>query len=110
MVPIEPVSATLATIALLFPVYDACDRICNGIRDMKTFGKDIHAQQIRLGMQWFRLYQIMHRDYQNDLVKPPDPNDKFHEVTSKVLQYLGLIKLEFDECHAVLKKFDNNSA
>ena len=58
---IDPLGATLGSIALLFPIYDACNRLYNGWQTMGAFGRDMEEFQIRIDAQWLYLYTIMNR-------------------------------------------------
>ena len=39
----EPIASSLAGIALLSPVYDACDRLHAGFKVLRSFGRDVQV-------------------------------------------------------------------
>ena len=100
---IDPVGGSLASIALLFPLYDACNRIYNSWQVRRSFGKDLDDLYVRLEVQWVRLYLLMQRR-QGLLLDPPDPDDKHHRVTRVILKQLAVIKLLFDQCDSLIQK------
>jgi hypothetical protein len=55
----EPIGGSLAAIALIFPIYDACDCIIAGCMVMRSFGRDIQLLWKQLDGQWVRLKLIM---------------------------------------------------
>jgi hypothetical protein len=101
--PVDPVGASLASIALLFPIYDACNRIYKSWQVRASFGKDLEELYFSLEIQWVRLYLLMEKR-QGLLLDPPDPDDKHQWVTRAILTQLAIIKLRFEECDQLVKK------
>lgn len=100
---VDPAGASLASIALIFPIYDACNRIYNSWQVRASFGKDMGRLSWKLHVQWVHLYQLMDRR-QGLLLNPPDPDDRHHVVTSTILGQLAVIKDYFGECDALVIK------
>ena len=101
----EPISGSLAAIALLFPVYDSCDRLHAGCMAMKSFGRNVQLLWKELDGQWVRLQLIMQRDHSR-VQNPPDPDDPHHHVTTAITDQLVIIESHFRDCESlVLKQF-----
>lgn len=100
---VEPVGATLASIALIFPLYDACNRIWSSWQVRRSFGQDLQTHFRRLEIQWVHLYLLLERR-QGALVDPPDPDDKQHRITRVILRQLSCIKELFEQCDDLIRK------
>ena len=100
----EPISGSLAAIALLFPVYDSCNRLHDGCVAMKSFGRDVQLLWIELDGQWVRLKLIMQRD-RSRVQNPPEPDDRYHHVTTAIKDQLAIIESHFRDCESLVSKY-----
>ena len=104
----DPLGATLGSISILFPIYDACDRLFHGYKFTQSFGEDFHLAQVRFYQQYSRLHETSQRKVM-DLDKFPDPNDvynKSHRNTGMVIETLSAMKVRFEKGHKILRKYD----
>ena len=98
---VEPVGTTLAAVALFAPIFEACERLVKGWRDMHNFGQDLDYEQAELEMQ-FVLFKRVSLYYREDLKAELDLNDSEHEGTRTVKRYLEVIKHHFEECDNIM--------
>lgn len=101
---IEPVGVTLGAIALLFPIYDACDRLHHGYSLTRSFGPDFQVVQFELEMQWCRL-DVTSRRRLTDLENPFQTDDAEHPQTRSVIKALSLIKKQFELSNKLIEKY-----
>ena len=104
----DPLGATLGSIGILFPIYDACDRLFHGYKHTQSFGGDFYLAQVRFHQQYSRLHETSQRKV-IDLDKFPDPSDvynKNHKNTSMVIETLSAMKIRFEKGHKILRKYD----
>jgi hypothetical protein len=87
---VEPVSVTLGAVALLFPIYDACDRLYHGYKLTRSYGDDFEIVQLKLQMQFCRLDVTAKRKV-IDLEYPIDVNNRHDETTKTVISTLANI-------------------
>ena len=107
---VDPVGATLGSIGILFPIYNACDRLFHGYKLTQSFGDDLHLAKVRFHQQYSRLHQTSQRKVM-DLDKFPDPSDIYnedHEITSMVIETLSAMRLRFEKGHKILQKYDQH--
>jgi hypothetical protein len=100
----EPISGTLGAVALLFPIYDACDRLYHGYKLTKSFGKDFDLVQFELECQYSRL-DVTSRTRVLDLESPIDPNNKDHGTTSTVIRALSNIRRQLELSNKLMEKY-----
>ena len=99
------VSGSLAAFALLFPLYDSCNRLHAGCKAMKSFGRDVQLLWKELDVQWVRLQLIMQWD-NSRVQNPPDPDDPHHHVTAAITEELVILETHFRDCESlVLQQF-----
>ena len=107
---VEPVGATLGSIALLLPIYDACDRLFHGYKLTQSFGDDFHSAQVRFHQQYSRLHETSQRKIM-DLEKFNDPREMYnesHETTNMVKETLSAMRVHFERGHRILEKYDQH--
>ena len=107
---VDPVGATLGSIGLLLPIYDACDRLFHGYKLTQCFGDDFHLAQVRFYQQYSRLHETSQRKVV-DLDKFNDPRDmynKSHETTSMIIETLSAMRVQFEKGHKILEKYDQH--
>ena len=107
---VDPVGVTLGSIALLFPIYDACDRLFHGYKLTQSFGDDFRLAQVRFYQQYSRLHETSQRKIM-DLDKFNDPKDMYnesHETTSMVIETLSAMRFQFEKGHKILEKYDQH--
>ena len=107
---VDPLGATLGSIGILFPIYDACDRLFQGYKLTQSFGDDFRLAQIRFYQQYSRLHETAQRKVM-DLDKFTSPNDVYntsHENTSMVIETLSAMKVRFEKGHKILQKYDQH--
>ena len=97
----EPVGVTLGAIALIAPVYDACDRAYSGLKIMARFGQDFQTLWRKLEGYWTTLYLLMERNSAH-LRVPPDPRDPNHKVTKVILDQLKELTSQFEFCENLI--------
>lgn len=99
----EPIAGSLAGIALIFPLYDACDRLHAGFMVLRSFGRDVQLLWKQLDAQWVRLKLIMQRD-KLSVQNPPDSDDPHHWVTNTIKEQLGIVETHFRDCESLVHK------
>ena len=106
----DPLGATLGSISVLLPIYDACDRLFHGYKLTQSFGDDFRLAQVRFYQQYSRLHETSQRKVM-DLDKFDDPYDiynKSHETTSMVIETLSAMRVQFEKGHKILEKYDQH--
>lgn len=103
---VDPLGATIGSIAILFPIYDACDRLFHGWKLTQSFGDDFRLAQVRFYQQYCRLHetsqrQLMYLD-SNDLC------NENSESTSMVIETLSAMRVHFEKGHKILQKYDQH--
>jgi hypothetical protein len=101
----EPISGTLAAVALLFPIYDACDRLYLGYKLTRSFGDDFDMVQFDLDCQYSRLDETS-RIRLIDLESPIDPNDQNHGTTKTIIRALRVIRDQLRLSNQLMEKYD----
>ncbi|KAL8732571.1 MAG: hypothetical protein Q9181_003902 [Wetmoreana brouardii] len=98
---VEPVGATLGAIGLLFPVYQACERLHRGYKLTKAFGHEWQIIQLQLDMHYSRLELTSTTNVANlkKLTNPGDIYNKDHPTTSIILRTLSTIQKQFETAH-----------
>ena len=107
---VDPVGVTLGSIALLFPIYDACHRLFHGYKLTQSFGDDFRLAQVRFYQQYSRLHETSQRKIM-DLDKFNDPKDMYNEshgTTSMVIETLSAMRFQFEKGHKILEKYDQH--
>jgi hypothetical protein len=100
---------TLAAIALIFPLYDACNTTYKGCQDMRRFGVDARFCLLRLNNQKQLLDEHMRRRM-GDLVRRPDPDDTTDPITISIIDQLTVIQTHFANCHEIVANVMSESA
>ena len=105
---VDPLGATLGSISLLFPIYDACDRLFQGYKLTQSFGDDFRLAQVRFYQQYSRLHETSQRKvmYLNKFDNPNDMYNESHETTSMVIETLSAMRVRFEKGHKILEKYD----
>ena len=101
-------SNSLAAVALLFPIYDACDRLYHGYKLTRSFGRDFDLTQLQLEQQYSRLELTSATrvvDLQ-ELDRPSDINNVHHKLTATVFRTLSSIRTQFELAHKLLQHYD----
>ena len=104
----DPVGTPLAAVALLFPIYDACDRLYHGYKLTRSFGRDFDLTQLQLEQQYSRLELTSETrvvDLQ-ELDRLGDINDVHHRLTATIFRTLSSIKTQFELAHKLLEHYD----
>lgn len=101
---VDLVGVTLGAVALLFPIYDACDRLYHGYQLTRSFGDDFAIVQLELEMQYCRL-DVTARRRVIDLENPIDVNDPEHATTKTVIKALTTIRLQFELANKLMEKY-----
>ena len=94
---VDPLGATLGSISILFPIYDACDRLFHGYKLTQSFGDDFRLAQVRFYQQYSRLHETSQRKVMDI---------ESHRNTSMVLETLSAMKVRFEKGHKILQKYD----
>lgn len=98
----------LAAVGLLYPIYDACDRLYHGYKLTRSFGRDFDLTQLQLEQQYSRLELTSETrlvDLQG-LDRLSDINDVHHRLTATVFRTLSSIKAQFKLAHKLLQHYD----
>lgn len=102
----EPVSTTLAAVALLQPFFQACERLHRGYQISQAFGHDFVVIQLALEAQHARLQQIAQRRLRmlkgHEQMDPEDQNDP---TISVVIRHLAAVGRSFEECNALMERY-----
>ena len=109
---VDPVGTPLAAVALLLPIYDACDRLYHGYKLTRSFGQDFDLTQLQLEQQYSRLELTSETrvvDLQ-ELDRLGDINDVHHRLTATVFRTLSSIKTQFELAHKLLQHYDKKGA
>ncbi|KAL8689206.1 MAG: hypothetical protein Q9218_005071 [Villophora microphyllina] len=98
---VEPVGLTLGAIGLLFPIYQACERLHRGYKLTQAFGDDWQIIQLRLDMHYSRLESTTTTSVPSlkEFANPGDVYNKDHPTTSIILRTLSTIKKQFEAVH-----------
>ena len=105
---VEPVGVTLGSIGILFPIYDACDKLFQGYKLTQSFGDDFRLAQVRFYQQYSRLHETSQRKVK-DLDRFPDLSNIYIEsleTPSVVIETLSVMKVRFEKGHKILQKYD----
>lgn len=105
---VDPVATPLALVGLLFPIYDACDRLYHGYKLTRSFGRDFRLTQLQLEQQYSRLELTSETrvvDIQG-LDRLSDINDVHHRLTATVFRTLSSIKDQFELAHQLIQHYD----
>ncbi|KAH6702893.1 hypothetical protein BKA61DRAFT_198202 [Leptodontidium sp. MPI-SDFR-AT-0119] len=100
----EPIGVTLGAIALLCPIYNACNQLYHGYSLTRAFGSDFLMNQFELEMQWCRL-DVTSRRRLIDLETPLQLGNTEHSQTQTIVRALSLIKNQFELANTLMKKY-----
>ena len=105
---VEPVSTTLAAVALLAPLFEACERLYRGFELTQAFGDDFVSMQLRLDTLNVQRGQIAHRRlrYVKDHQKI-DFEDKNDPVVKMAIRTLAEMKQIFEHCDKLMKRYSD---
>lgn len=97
----DPAGVALGAIALVAPVYDACDRAYSGLKVMACFGQDFQTLWRQLEGYWVTLHLLMNTKSAT-LQSPPDLQDVSHHVTRVMIHQLKELATQFEICETLL--------
>jgi hypothetical protein len=101
---VDPVGITLGAVALLFPIYDACDRIYHGYQLTRSYSDDFALVQLELEFEYC-CFNVTAQRRVIDLEKPIDINDPENENTKTVIKALSNIKRQFALANVLMEKY-----
>lgn len=94
---VDPISITLAALAILDPAIRACRKAYGTYKLTKNFGKDYRAVQLRLNGQKARL-EIA---FTTELIVKPDEN-----ILNDINEQLGNIRNHFQSCQDIVANIE----
>jgi Prion-inhibition and propagation len=96
------VAATVAAVRYVYPIYQACDKLYNGIQATRTFGDEYGRAKRRFEAQYARLDSTAEK-YLHSLEEPIDPNDEDQEAARRVVGVLSDIRTTLEKCDQLVK-------
>lgn len=95
----EPISITLAALAMLDPAIRACREAFGAYRLTKNFGKDYRAVQLRLSGQQACLEMALN----TELMIKPDGN-----ILNGINEHIGNISNHFQSCQNMVASIEGH--
>lgn len=103
---VDPAGTTIGAIGLLYPLFEACERLYRGYQISHAFGHDFMVIKLGLEALHARLQRIAKRRLR-DLKdhQQMDVDDQNDPTLSVVLRYLATVKRDFEECSALMEHY-----
>ena len=101
MVPVEPVSISLAVLAFVTPVYESCNAMYRGCKRMRDFGQQARMQHEQLKIQHTNFELLMTRKV-SDMMHPFALVDEHAGTMKEVMNHLRILQTQFTACNTII--------
>ena len=99
----DPATIALGSLRLILPIFQACEKIYKGRRQIQDFGNNLDESQADLELQ-YAIFKTIHLRNITFLDDPIEHENEQHERTMALRRHLEIMLHHFQTCNNLIQK------